>query len=211
MSYPYTTQDRLAEPHAYMYTAFQGPTLLRDYFADRERALRTWHARRQDAHPDAALVERAARPRHPRPPVAPPCRFDPAARTDTLALLLDLAGAAVDGLDEVRAHWLERLVQRFEVTKKLYRAYEPGFRKGADGFDSGRLYWLFALVLLLRYRETGDLRCLNCLLKAGDLLASLRDESVLAEIPAAGAALVLAAETACVKHLVEEKGIRLDA
>jgi hypothetical protein len=211
MTYSYAARDRLAEPHAYMYTAFEGTALLRDYFDDRARALGAWRGRPQGEHPDAVLIERVAgsgKAGHARPS---PCRFDPSSRIDTLALLLDLADAAVWGPDAARARWVERLMQRFEVTKKLYRAYEPGFRKGAGGFDSGRLYWLFALVLVLRHRENGDPRFLNCLLKVGDLLCSLREASVLAEIPPAGAALVLAEESACVKRLVDEKGIRLDA
>ena len=57
--------------------------------------------------------------------------------------------------------WLDRLVQRFEVTKKLYEEYFIGFRKGRGHNNLIKLYWLFALVLSIYYSETNQIKYLN--------------------------------------------------
>ena len=103
--------------------------------------------------------------------------------------------------------WLDRLVQRFEVTKKLYDAYAPGFRKGQGGNASVRLYWLFALSLSLFYARTGSLKYLSTLLKVCDLLCSLPDEELREHIPARGLVTVLATETTGIQLLAESKGV----
>lgn len=103
--------------------------------------------------------------------------------------------------------WLDRLVQRFEVTKKLYDAYPPGFRKGEGDNTSVRLYWLFALALSLFYARTGGIKYLSTLLKVCDLLCSLPAGTLREHIPKLGLETVLATEIAGVQLLAENKGV----
>lgn len=103
--------------------------------------------------------------------------------------------------------WLDRLVQRFEVTKKIYESYPPGFRKGEGANTSVRLYWLFALALCLFYARSNEIKYLSTLLKVCDLLCSLPESVMQGHIPEHGLSAVLAAEIAGVQLLAEEKGV----
>jgi len=95
-------------------------------------------------------------------------------RVSTLDLLKALIAALILGRHElVTKGWLDMLVQRFEVTKKLYEAYPVGFRKGEGSTKVVKLYWLFALALSLYHADTCHLKYLSTLLKVSDLLCSL--------------------------------------
>ena len=72
--------------------------------------------------------------------------------------------------------WVDRLLQRFEVNKKLRMEYLPGFRKGLGKDDDIRLYQCFSLILSLSYLQQGGLQYLSTLLKLNDLLLSLPKE-----------------------------------
>lgn len=103
--------------------------------------------------------------------------------------------------------WLDRMVQRFEVTKKLYESYPPGFRKGDGTNTSVRLYWLFALALCLFYARSNEIKYLSTLLKISDLLCSLPENVLQGHIPEHGLSAVLAAEIVSVQLLTEKKGV----
>lgn len=103
--------------------------------------------------------------------------------------------------------WLDRLVQRFEVAKKLYECYPPGFRKGKGENASVRLYWLFALDLCLFYARSNEIKYLSTLLKVCDLLCSLPENVLQGHIPEYGLSAVLAAEIVSVQQLAERKGV----
>lgn len=106
--------------------------------------------------------------------------------------------------------WADRLLQRFEVTKKLYEVYPPGFRKGDGSTLLIKLYWLFSLLMILMYLATENLKYLNALLKVCDLLCSLPVREVLAVVPESGFRTVILAEIICVGLLTEKKGITFD-
>lgn len=103
--------------------------------------------------------------------------------------------------------WLDRLIQRFEVTKILYERYPAGFRKGEGVKTSVRLYWLFALALCLFYARSNGLKYLSVLLKVCDLLCSLPENVLRGHIPEHGLSSVLAAEIVSVQLLAEKKGV----
>jgi hypothetical protein len=106
--------------------------------------------------------------------------------------------------------WLDRLVQRFEVTKKLYESYPPGFRKGEGSNTSVRLYWLFSLALCLFYARSNEIKYLSTLLKVCDLLCSLPESVLLGQIPEHGLLAVLATEIVSVQLLAEQKGVSFE-
>jgi hypothetical protein len=134
----------------------------------------------------------------------------------TLSLLHGLIAAQLiaktDGYTEYNytKGWLDRMVQRFEVTKRVYQDYQPGFRKGAGGADSIRLYWLLALVLSLYYAASNNLKYLSTLLKVCDILCSIKGNLQNAEIPEYGISLVLSAEICFVQKLAQARGISFD-
>lgn len=110
----------------------------------------------------------------PMPPAAASVGLDHWSLQESVAtrpLLLDLLSVPMaGGADKI---WLDRLIQRFEVTKKLYTVYLPGFRKGEGAYDDLSVYRCFALALVLAYRQSHNLKQLNALLKVNDLLISL--------------------------------------
>ncbi len=103
--------------------------------------------------------------------------------------------------------WFDRLVQRFEVTKKIYESYLPGFRKGEGDNKSVRLYWLFSLALSLFYMRSKEIKYLSTLLKINDLLCSLSENVLQDNIPQHGLSSVLATELISVQSLSDKKGI----
>lgn len=247
MTYPYTSQNRLVEPHTYMYTAFRGVSFLRDYLSDRDFAIRRYASRhRAEDEADRALALRAFHVLEQRLDVLGPgsgrelrgilekaigrdalhagaavgsawlgAALDSTTTADRVAtqeLLLGLIGAQLtDTQSESAGAWLDRLVQRFEVTKKIYDAYQPGFRRGEGSHYSPRLYSLFALALCLFYAQTQDLRYLNSLLKTCDLLCSLDEVALHGELPGPAVILVLATESVYVRALAKNKGVCLAA
>ena len=104
--------------------------------------------------------------------------------------------------------WLDRLVQRFEVTKKIYEEYLPGFRKGYGPNNLINLYWLFALVLSIYYTKTNQIRYFSTLIKVCDLITSLPFKDLSQDIPEFGLDLVLSSEIIFVKILLKAKGIK---
>jgi hypothetical protein len=131
-------------------------------------------------------------------------------RNASLDLLHNLmAVQLVDGDFDLASTWLDRLIQRFEVTKKIYEFYPQGFRKGEGSNCSIRLYWLFALALSLFWARSNKLRYLSTLLKVCDLLCSLPEEMLQPEIPRFGLSMVLAAELVAVESLAAQKGVPL--
>ena len=135
-------------------------------------------------------------------------RLTTAESVTTLDLLHTLIAIQLtDAHDANTKVWLDRLVQRFEVTKKLYEFYPPGFRKGEGVSTSVRLYWLFALALCLFYARSNEIKYLSTLLKVCDLLCSLPENLLQGYIPEYGLTAVLATEIVGVQLLAEKKGV----
>ena len=97
--------------------------------------------------------------------------------------------------------WLDLLVQRFEVTKKIYNNYTADFRKGNGKNDIVQIYWLFALSLTLFFCETKEIKYINTLLKVSDLLCSLDEKSLNQGIQSNNFSLILLVELLSIKLL----------
>ena len=104
--------------------------------------------------------------------------------------------------DRLIKEWLDRLIQKFEVTKKLYSLYPKGFKAGKGKTNIVRLYWMFSLLLSLRCVEKQNVKYLSTLLKVNDLLCSLDNKILLKhKIPEHGLMLVLLVEMAKIRSL----------
>ena len=137
-------------------------------------------------------------------------RFSLSQEVDTKLLLLTLIKLHIAGDYINTTFWMDRLVQRFEVSKKLYQGYLPGFRKGEGSCDNIAIYWLFSLALSFRSYGPKRLKYLNTLLKVCDLLGSLPLSEVLKVTPPAGLAAVIAVEITCVQSLVTKGEIDIE-
>lgn len=128
----------------------------------------------------------------------------------TLELLHAIISAQLQAnfIPETR-FWIDKLVQRYEVTKKLYESYPPGFRSGNGKADSIRMYWLLALSLSLHFTRTNELKYLSTLLKVGDLLCSVPEGQLVDDIPRFGIEAVLGTELIGTEMLAKHKGVEI--
>lgn len=237
MNYPYTATNRLQEPHAYMYSPYGGVDFLHGYVEDRLERLRALGASSdlpcgaEEARLHAVLHGLLAGQGDFPPsgidlpfgtPEVTQCRSDaprhlfsleePVETTALLEMLLyrllNSAGGG-EGMAEASL-WLDRLLQRFEVSKKLFAEYLPGFRKGAGACDDVALYQRFALVLALAYAHRNGLQHLSTLLKVNDLLLSVPAE-YWSGCSHHSLVLAVAVELHAVQRLARGQGVNFDA
>lgn len=210
-NYEYTNTNRLQNPHKYMYTTYQGSAFISLYLKDREA-----HARRFELQEltqelseidlylcDSSLSlikENCCSLVHES--IKSINNFDKRTSIITEELLMSLIGCQFsNNQDKRHKDWIDFLVQRFEVTKKLYEIYySTNLRKGDGRNEKVRLYWLFSLLLTLQYTKTSNIKYLSTLLKVNDLICSL-DDNILKEIPKRGLLLALLKEMEIVSKL----------
>ncbi len=220
MKYHYTSDNWLDTPVTYAYAEFGGGEFLAAYIHDRRHAVARIGQALQDL-PAAEMAQLLRRELMSQSSGQQNGSSDGAAKLnalqieqaiDTAQLLSCLVRAQLaDAREPAVTPWLDRLVQRFEVTKKLYARYEPGFRKGEG--DAGRVapYLMLALVLCLRYHADGQLKYLNTMLKLTDLLCSLPAASYAPENLAVRFGLLIGAEVGAVRALASRKSISIAA
>jgi len=238
MKYSYTASNRLHKPHAYMYSPYGGEAFLQSYVADRLERLLLLNAStgtdctaaeaRADAvlrtllnvdgdFPISRLAELMSVPNVTadfESKIVFPASFpnvEPINTSDLLdSLLNSFLDFSLEGDDgSAPLQWLDRLLQRFEVSKKLRGSYLPGFRKGEGADDDVGLYRQFALVLALAYAHQQELQYLSTLLKVNDLLLSLPFEAHAGCSGRRALFLTIAVELHAVLRLAEKQGVSL--
>ncbi|MGB6009488.1 formyltransferase family protein [Castellaniella sp.] len=148
-SYPYASGDLLENRNTYFYTPFGG----RDF-------LRAWHDQR-------AAVLAACDTSHD----APEAINDSAPVAQTLRRLK--ATIEASPLSAADRAMLDRILQRFEVSKRLHDDYTAAWKpKDPARYRGLERYLLWAEVLGQAAASTTDLRYLNGLLKCVDTLTS---------------------------------------
>ena len=209
MSYPYSAENRLVSPANYQYAAFGGLTYLSEYLTVRQNALEALGVR--STAPSLPTLERLLAEYAPNAQTSSLEALSVEHAIETRFLLDSLISWAVSETPSATGEiWLHRLIQRFEVSKRLYDAYLLGFRKGDGDFAQVDLYVLFAAVLCLRHSETKNLQCLSTLLKTTDLLCSLPAGEFSPKVTQL-LALIVGLETIAVRALADKKGLQIDS
>ena len=211
-NYEYTEVNRLEKPHNYMYTSYFGVDFFRSYFDNRLKNIEKFKARKDIQNTETIdtyfctastlklEIGQKLLPFNFKESIENIISFNLKNRIFTEKLLTSLLVSQLNNKNKkLIKEWLDLLVQRFEVTKKIYEIYLVGFRKGSGDSGVVRLYWIFALSLALYYAETKNIKYLNTLLKVNDLLCSL-DNDLIRKIPTQGLVLIL---------LVEVEGVQL--
>ncbi len=67
---------------------------------------------------------------------------------------------------------IEKIIQRFEVSKRIFNNYEKKFSSGYGSCKNIELYLITSCLLNLYYLRTSSLPSLNCNLKIMDLIIS---------------------------------------
>ncbi len=188
VGYPYSEGDRLEDRNSYCYSPATGAPLLL-----------AWRAAR-----DAALADLPAPCVPPAAPAALPRPGEPFQTASALDGLLPLCRAG--SLPPEAASWLDKLVRRFEVSKRLHGAYDAAF-KPVDRADyrTPGLYLRAAEATLRAHAATGDLVCLNAALKLVDTLCAMR--SVLDPVQGAWLAAIICSEREAVAALDTGRGV----
>ena len=158
LTYPYAAGDLLENRNTYFYSAYEGRAFLDAWRRQRAAALRELSI----DQPGAATAEAG-----------------PPAATRATDILLEsihhdlIANHARFG----RYALLDRLVQRFEVSKRLHGEYNENWRPvDTADYRSLERYVRFAEILDLAYQAAGALPHLNALLKIVDTLTAMRTE-----------------------------------
>lgn len=100
---------------------------------------------------------------------------------------------------------LDRLVQRFEVTKRIYGSYDQRNKPIDRRYEDPLSYALLAFICLDEYHARPNLKYLNVALKLIDLLASLPADAI--EQFVAPVCVVLAHfELSCLESMIREHG-----
>jgi len=144
--------------------------------------------------------------------IKPLSDFDITRQIDSLCLLSSLLNNQLtEDNNSLIKFWLDLIVQRFEVTKKIYESYPHNFRNGEGRSNIIQLYWMFALSLILFYFKTKNIKYLSTLLKVSDLLCSLDEKLLSDEIPAQGLSVILLVELLSVKILTRNiNGVEIE-
>jgi hypothetical protein len=213
MTYRYVSQSLLEEKYHYRYTAFEGPEFLSEYLRAREdlcRRLRDTPSVVGDSERARRIAESVTRAfgaagqtdtdgREVSPAVPGRQAFETA---DLLGDVWDLSRRRPGAAHE----WVEALLRKFEVTKRLYTAYDASMRPASGDCWQPYNYALFAAILLDAYRADQDVRYLNGSLKLLDLVDALSRAGVSAAT-ASLAAAAAAAEAELVAALLVRHGI----
>ena len=180
--YPYDEGDRLEQRNTYFFSPFHGPAFVAEWADRRDRAI---------AGVEAASFQKE----------------QPAPSGQTDLWLTDLHATYISGsAKETHRKLLAKLIQRFEVTKRLHGNYSDSFRPidASDYHDLSR-YLQFAEVLVAAYKCGQGLQVLNALLKCTDTLCALRQQ--LAPANRARLAAVVRAERTYVAELSRALGV----
>ena len=187
VSYPYSQGNRLEDRNTYFYSEYHG-----------EAFLPAWETSRRDA------LNRLPVPEAPN--IKPPKSLN-ASEYHTAELLGHLLNTDLD--TTANKYLAGKLLQRFEVSKRLYRRYDTHFKAVLEsGYDDLALYPLFAAMCLRHAPQPHSLPFLNALLKTIDTLISL--ENRLTAIQGAQLAWLIEGEAKWVMQLANRLEIRAE-
>ena len=169
--YKYTKGDLVNNPNTYFYTDFKGIDFLTQWMANRDQVLESIAIEEMSDHGgngyNIISLNEISKDFQNGDPIL----------TKKLLISIRHELKSVEGsIDETLEQWLDVLVKKFEVTKRVHEAYGKGFlavdkSKNRD-FD---LYIFLAEIFSLAYRKTKSLIFLNALLKINDTLCSIHE------------------------------------
>jgi hypothetical protein len=110
---------------------------------------------------------------------------------------------------EEEIFWLDRLVQRFEVSKKLYNFYPSDFRKGYGRYQEVEHYLILAVVLCLHYEKVKKIKYLSTQLKLTDLLSSQTIAQFEGGVPLRALYFLICIEIENVRQLMRQQGVEI--
>jgi len=166
--YPYASGNLLKNRNTYFYTKYKGIKFLNSWQKDRERILKN-------------LPDKKALP-------IQPILFSSKEWSQKLVdgKIIKTRVLLNDLLNEIYSKkkttpdlisWLDRLVKRFEVFKRVHEAYNSNFKATEKGnYNNLKLYIMLCALFDLAYLKTKDLTYLNVMLKCLDTLCAMHNQ-----------------------------------
>jgi hypothetical protein len=203
INYEYTKVNRLNLPHNYMYTPYRGSKFLDAYFQDRIKKIKNLGSKKYKQYktkPQLFIYSKVNKflyeilnKKFSNDPLIikynyntkkndaydqnkskPLSSFSISEEIESQSLLLSLLSSQIDKKNnKLVKFWLDLLVQRFEVTKKIYSTYKVNFRKGKGDSNIVCLYLMLAISLTLFFCSAKKIKYMSTLLKLNDLICSL--------------------------------------
>lgn len=182
ISYEYTSGNLLESPNNYFYTRFHGKAFIDTWIKQRDEALKT--VPKSDTYHTV---------------------IGPSATDILLENLFNRLSIKSMLADDIEI--LNRLVQRFEVSKRLHSQYNQAWKPtNVDDFYHLDRYVRFAEVLNLAYVMTNSLVYLNAFLKCMDTLTAVRMQ--LDKLQIARLNILIKKERAHIQQLALKMGVR---
>ena len=104
-------------------------------------------------------------------------------------------------------NYLEKLIKKFEVSKKLYTNYSKDFKKKGRQYKFTQIYMKLSLLLTIEYIKKPNNRYLSTLLKLNDLISS--SKLVLLEIFHDELLIIFELEKTFINNLIKKNKITI--
>ena len=237
MNYDYTKINCLNSPHNYMYSSYQGSKFFDFYFQDRIKKIKSlqninYEKYQQKLHQfiypqvnkclNKILVKKFSNDillkklnynikknvSYNQYQFKPLSSFSIKKEIEIKSLLFSLINLQLNQKNtNLVKFWLDLLIQRFEVTKKIFSSYKVNFRKGNGNSNIVSLYLMLAISLILFFCSTKKIKYMNTFLKLSDLICSLDTKCLVRFVPKDTLSLILLIEILNIK-LILKKNIK---
>ena len=225
-NYEYTKINRLNSPHKYMYSLYQGSAFLDAYFKDRIKKITNLKNKKYKSQLFIYLrvnksLMKILDKKFSNDPLKIKFSYSNIVKKNKIYknnkskilssfsvnkeincenLLLSLIDSQLNKKnDRLVKFWLDLLIQRFEVTKKIYLIYKVNFRKGKGDSNIIHLYLMLAISLTLFFYSTKKIKYMNTLLKLSDLICSLDVKLLAKSMPSETISMILLIELLNIK------------
>jgi len=189
MSYKYTKTNLLIKAENYHYSEFSGSSFLEKYLNDRimfikeipqktfseyadKRSIYSFLAKYSNEilFKENALFTETIDYSH-----APLSSFENVKIIETIFLLESILISQIKGDEKVNIElWLQRLIKKFEIKKKIYSSYQGHTVTGNGGYSDPKLYVLLSFILSYSYKINSEIKVLNSMLKINDTILSIK-------------------------------------
>jgi hypothetical protein len=188
--YPYAKNDLLNDPQKYSFSLFSGHIFVQSWLNHRKEQLSRLPSSRQPLQICGK-------------------KFTP---THTLDLLHATCEAIrqPNGVDcEQSVYWLERLLKKFEVSKKVYNSYQatyPNSPQFNSSYTCLHLYLKLAECFVLAFKKWNQVQYLNAFIKIQDTIISQKNNLTILE--KSHLAWTIEQELGVIGQLLESKGLK---
>ena len=197
--YKYTEKNLLDFPESYFYSKYHGKLFLESYLNTRNKMLLNYSSKinndynLKDLQKDIISNIECQNKFKKNLPSFNTFNF----------LFSKLNQKKIDKSDKI----FNRLIQKFEISKKINDLYSNGDLKPIGNNRSIEIYVLFGICLIQYYELTNNLKYLNSILKLVDILCSVKNNNSL--IFSLGSVFIIEKELYFIKHLLNKNQIKI--